>query len=71
VKEQAALASGRNISPNSGSDTDAETHAPPDVSSDRTVPAKEAAADRRANPGKSAPLGIKEIENLEDDAMGG
>src|SRR5688500_12376473 len=71
VKEQAALAPGRSFSPNTESDTDAETHAAPDVSADRTVPAREAEAGRRPHPARTAPLGIKEIENLEDDAMGG
>jgi hypothetical protein len=71
VKEQAALAPGRSISPNAGSATDAETHAAPNVSADRTVPVREAEAGRRPHPARTAPLGIKEIENLEDDAMGG
>jgi hypothetical protein len=48
-----------------------ETAAEPDVSSDRRVPAD--AVTPRDSPAKArkAPLAIKEIEELEDDAPGG
>ena len=42
----------------------------PDVSSDR-VPATDAEPEGSLDRVKSAPLGIQEIENLEDDAKGG
>ena len=42
----------------------------PDVSSDR-VPAKDAEPGDSPDKNKTAPLEIREIENLEDDAKGG
>ena len=43
---------------------------PPDVDSDR-VPATDAEPEGSLEKAKTAPLGIQEIENLEDDAKGG
>ena len=42
----------------------------PDVSADR-VPATDAEPEGSLDKVKSAPLGIQDIENLEDDAKGG
>jgi hypothetical protein len=50
---------------------EAETNAQPDVSADRGVPPKDAAPERASEEPRSPPLGIKEIEELEDDAPGG
>ena len=47
-----------------------EARPAPDVSSDR-VPATDAEPDGSLDKAKTAPLGIREIENLEDDAKGG
>jgi hypothetical protein len=47
-----------------------EEQQPPDVSSDR-VPATDAEPEGSLDKAKIAPLGIQEIENLEDDAKGG
>lgn len=46
------------------------TEAAPDVSSDR-VPSTDAEPEGSLAKEKTAPLGIREIENLEDDAKGG
>lgn len=46
------------------------TEAAPDVSSDR-VPSTDAEPEGSLAKAKTAPLGIREIENLEDDARGG
>ena len=70
-KEDVAPATARSGSPDAGSDTDAETHAEPDVGADRAIPSAEAQTGRGAGPVRKAPLEIKEIENLEDDALGG
>jgi hypothetical protein len=51
-------------------DTNAETHAAPDVSSDR-VPSTDAEPEGSLDCVKSAPLGIQQIEDLEHDAKGG
>lgn len=50
---------------------DAETNAQPDVSADRGLPPKDAAQERAPEKRRSPALGIKEIEELEDDAPGG
>lgn len=50
--------------------TDDEPQQPPDVSSDR-VPSTDAEPEGSLEKAKTAPLGIQEIENLEDDAKGG
>jgi hypothetical protein len=42
----------------------------PNVSSDR-VPATDAEPEGSLDKAKTAPLGIQEIENMEDDAKGG
>jgi hypothetical protein len=47
-----------------------EAQPAPDVSSDR-VPATDAEPEGSLDKAKTAPLGIQEIENLEDDAKGG
>jgi hypothetical protein len=47
-----------------------EVQAAPDVTSDR-VPATDTAPEGSLARAKTAPLGIQEIENLEDDAKGG
>lgn len=47
-----------------------EAQQAPDVSSDR-VPATDAEPEGSLDKVKTAPLGIQEIENLEDDAKGG
>jgi hypothetical protein len=47
-----------------------DDQAPPDVSSDR-VPSTDAEPEGSLDRVKSGPLGITEIENLEDDAKGG
>ena len=47
-----------------------ETQAQPNVNSDR-VPATDAEPEGSLDKVKTAPLGIQEIENLEDDAKGG
>ena len=46
------------------------SQAAPDVDSDR-VPSTDAEPEGSLDRVKSAPLGIQEIENLEDDAKGG
>jgi hypothetical protein len=64
------VAAGRLDTSNRVADTDPDTHAAPDVSSDR-VPATDAEPEGSLDNVKTAPLGIQEIENLEDDAKGG
>jgi hypothetical protein len=62
LKAHAAPATGRR--------PDKQEEAAPDVSSDR-VPATDAEPEGSLDRVKTAPLGIQEIENLEDDAKGG
>ena len=50
--------------------TDDDKQQAPDVSSDR-VPATDAEPEGSLDKVKTAPLGIQEIENLEDDSKGG
>jgi hypothetical protein len=50
--------------------TDDDKPQAPDVSSDR-VPATDAEPEGSLDQAKTAPLGIQEIENLEDDSKGG
>lgn len=50
--------------------TDDDKQQAPDVSSDR-VPATDAEPEGSLDHAKMAPLGIQEIENLEDDSKGG
>jgi hypothetical protein len=52
-------------------DTHAETHAAPDVGSDRIVPSTDAEPEGSLDRVKSAAFGIQQIEDLEDDAKGG
>ena len=61
---------GRLDTSNRVADTDPDTHAVPDVSSDR-IPATDAEPEGSLDEVKTAPLGIQEIENLENDAKGG
>lgn len=68
VREPAAA--GRLDTSNRVADTDPDTQATPDVSSDR-VPATDAEPEGSLDKVKTAPLGIQEIENLENDAKGG
>lgn len=70
VREPEPVSAGRLDTSNRVSDTDADTHAPPDVSSDR-VPATDAEPEGSLDRVKTAPLGIQQIEDLEDDAKGG
>lgn len=70
-KVQAASALSRIDTSNGGSDTEADTHAAPDVSSDRIVPSTDAEPEGSLDRVKSAALGIQQIEDLEDDAKGG
>lgn len=65
------VASGPLDTSNRVGDTDAQTHAAPDVSSDRMVPSTDAEPDGSLDRVKSAALGIQQIEDLEDDAKGG
>ena len=54
-------------------DSPASTDSPakPDVSSDRIVPSTDAEPEGSLDRVKSKPLGIEQIEDLEDDAKGG
>lgn len=62
----------RNVAPDPAiPDEDADTHAKPDVPSDRVVPSTDAEPEGCLDHVKSAPLGIQQIEDLEDDAKGG
>ena len=67
---QDPVSTGRLDTSNRVADTDADTQAAPDVSSDR-VPSTDAEPEGSLDKVKTAPLGIQEIENLEDDAKGG
>jgi hypothetical protein len=51
-------------------ETENDAEQPPDVSSDR-VPATDAEPEGSLDKAETAPLGIQQIENLEDDAKGG
>jgi hypothetical protein len=53
-----------------GRPPEGKTEQAPDVSSDR-VPATDAEPEGSLERVKAGPLGIQEIENLEDDAKGG
>jgi hypothetical protein len=53
------------------SDAEGKPAAQPDVSADRSVPAKDSSNGRARQQPPKPPLDIKEIENLEDDAPGG
>jgi hypothetical protein len=53
------------------SGADADKHAKPDADSDRIVPSTDAEPEGSLDRVKSAPLGIQQIEDLEDDAKGG
>ena len=61
---------GRNANAGGGADADAESHAAPDADADRNAPTPPAAPDLD-DPQIAKPLGIKQIEDLEDDAKGG
>ena len=58
------------FAPATGPLSEQEVQAAPNVSSDR-VPATDAEPEGSLDKVKTAPLGIQEIENLEDDAKGG
>jgi hypothetical protein len=62
---------GRNANAGGGADGDVERYAVPDAGGDRDAPASPAAPDQDKPQTKKPPLEIKEIEDLEDDAMGG
>jgi hypothetical protein len=62
---------GRNENAGGGADADAESYAAPDADADRNAPAQSAAPDQDNPQITKPPLGIKQIEDLEDDAMGG
>lgn len=63
---------GRNGNAGGGADAEVETYAEPDVSADRDVPTTQPAGPDEARPTIKKPaLEIKQIEDLEDDAMGG
>ena len=62
---------GRNANAGGGADADVEKYAAPDVGVDRDASAQSGAPDQGEAPIKKPPLGIKQIEDLEDDAKGG
>jgi hypothetical protein len=63
---------GRNGNAGGGADADVERYAEPDVGADREAPAQEAEGRSEGDGHVNKPaLGIKQIEDLEDDAMGG
>jgi len=53
------------------SSEDAKPSQQPDVSTDRVAPSTDAPPEGTPDRAKSAPLGIQQIEDLEDDAKGG
>jgi hypothetical protein len=53
------------------SDAEGEPAAQPDVGADRSAPAKDPSEGRARQEPPKPPLEIKEIEQLEDDALGG
>lgn len=61
---------GRQENAGGGADADVERYAEPDVGADREVPAH-ALPGERGEQDRKPPLGIKQIEDLEDDALGG
>jgi hypothetical protein len=62
---------GRNANAGGGADADVEAYAVPDADADRDAPASSSAINPDAPKTNRPPLGIKQIEDLEDDAMGG
>jgi hypothetical protein len=62
---------GRNANAGGGADANVEEYAAPDADDDRHAPAPPASAKPDTQQTKSPPLGIKQIEDLEDDALGG
>lgn len=62
---------GRNGNSGGGADADVEKYAEPDVGADRDAPAQQAVPGEGDEQAKKPPLEIKQIEDLEDDAMGG
>ena len=50
---------------------EADGHAKPDADSDRIVPSTDAEPEGSLDRVKSEPLGIQQIEDIEDDAKGG
>lgn len=62
---------GRNANAGGGADADVERHAVPDSGADREAPGPAGEADQGEPRIKTPALGIKQIEDLEDDAMGG
>ena len=57
--------------PGNRDDSDAETAAEPEVSSDRNAPSENASPGRALPKSRKPPLSIKQIEEIEDDAPGG
>jgi len=62
---------GRNANAGGGADADVERYAAPDVGADHDAPALPTAPDQGDPQSEKPQLGIKQIEDLEDDAMGG
>ena len=63
--------SGRNGNAGGGADGDVDGYAAPDAGVDRDAPAAPEKPDQGQPQIKKPPLGIKQIEDLEDDAKGG
>jgi hypothetical protein len=62
---------GRNDNAGGGADANVEDYAAPDADADRQAPAPPEASNPDAPKTKTPPLGIKQIEDLEEDAKGG
>jgi hypothetical protein len=62
---------GRNSNSGGGADADVEGFATPDVGADREAPTSSTPPDQDKPQIKKPSLGIKQIEDLEDDAKGG
>ena len=61
---------GRNENAGGGADADVEKYATPDADADREAPTQPA-SDQGGTQARKPPLGIKQIEDLEEDAKGG
>jgi len=62
---------GRNANAGGGADADVEKFAAPDAGADRDAPVAPSEDEHDKPQVKKPPLAIKQIEDLEDDAMGG
>ncbi len=62
---------GREGNSGGGSDADVERYGAPEVGADRDAPGRQAAPGERDEKTRKPPLEIRQIEDLEDDAMGG